>query len=232
VIGPSPATRSKEVPLTCLRNSQGVYGRSEGFLTTGGSSDTTCPGQITRSFNSKDPTGKSSNTTSIAIAPTGSSSLDGASANNTNNGGRIGAIVGGTVAAVVLLGLLLFILFRRKKGHGKDHGGMEFWEKHESNLDYITAPVPFIHSAPGGSVNQTSVPSTSLTPPYYTNPTSTSEHTGFSSENMSAASRKAASAAQERGIQTSMDGGVIVHQHVDAVGVVELPPAYRDASNH
>ena len=51
---------------------------------------------------------------------------------------------------------------------------------------------------------------------------------------MNGMSQKAAGGAEEQGVPapTSMDrgSGVQVRQHTDAMGIIELPPAYREAS--
>jgi len=206
-------------------NSQGIYAYSERFITVSGNNDTSCPGQVTHSFNSRDPTGQPSNNTSTAFAPI-SSNLSGTSANGQNNGGSTAAIVGGAIGGAILLLGLLFILFRRRKRYGKDHIGTQFPAKHEAISDYIPVPLPFNHPAPGR-------PSTSAIQSDNVHSTSTSWQTGVTSENTNAASRKAARLAQERGAATvsaPIDSGVQVHQHVDAMRVVELPPAYVDAS--
>jgi hypothetical protein len=237
VIGPWRETRSNVVPLTCLPNSKGLYGISQIFVTSGNNIVTSCPGQVTHSFNSRDPLGQksqtTSQTTSNAIAPTISSATDisenGTSANS--DGGRTAAIVGGTLGAVILLGLL-FTLFRRIQRHLEGRRGMGFWGKHGPISDYDPVLAPYVDSVPGGSMNQTRTPSTFF---------SHSGQNGVAGAGVNITSQKAARAAQVVAVSTPTPtpmaaptpvdhgSGVQVRQHTDATGIIELPPAYRDA---
>ena len=226
MIGSSRWASSIEVPLTYLRNSQGRYGYSKRYVTSGANSTTECSDQITgtHSFNSRHAFGQKSNTTSIAAAPTGGSSPNvtnvienGNNANSQSDGGRIAGIVGGTMGAIILLGLL-FILYRRRKRHRGDH---------ERLADLTPDPIQFNHSTPGGSMNQTGISSTPFGHSYNLQSTSSPGHAGVADACMNGTSRKVVRAAQE-----PMDdgSGVQARQHTDAMGIIELPPAYRDAS--
>ena len=86
-------------------------------------------------------------------------------------------------------------------------------------------------------MNQTGVSSTSFGHSYNFQSSSSSGYagiTGTSVNGMSGTSRKGARGGEEQGVpaRTSMDrgSGVQVRQHTDAMGIIELPPAYRDAS--
>ena len=234
--------------MTYLRDSQGQYGTSERFTATGSNNDTSCLNQITitHSFNSRDPFNQKSNTTSTSITPSSSSSSsssstnigeNGANSNSQNDGGRITAIVGATMGAVILLGLL-FVLYRHRKGHHEDHRGIGFWRGNERITDSIPAPVPFNHSPSDLPMNQTRPPPTSFNHPYNVQPTSSSGNTGVAGAGMNVSSRKAAReaarVAQGGGVSAltaiQSSSGVQVRQHTDAMAIIELPPAYRDAA--
>jgi len=88
-------------------------------------------------------------------------------------------------------------------------------------------------------MNQTGVPSAPFGHSYNVQPGASSGQNGVAGAGVNATSRKAARAAQERGVPTPtpmvaptpMDhgSGVQVRQHTDAMAVIDLPPAYRDA---
>jgi len=83
-------------------------------------------------------------------------------------------------------------------------------------------------------MNQIGIPSTSFGHSYNVKPGSSSGQNGVAGAGLNATSRKAARAEQETAVSTltPMDqgsGGVQVRQHTDAMGIIELPPAYRDA---
>ena len=222
-----------ELVLTYIRNSQGLYGYSEAFVTSGTNGTTDCSDHVTgtHSFNSRDAFGQKSNTTSIAAAATGGSSPNvtngtenGNNTNGQNDGGRTAGIVGGTMGAIILLGLL-FILYRHRKRHQRDD---------EHVADLIPDLVPINHSTPGESMNQIGVSSTSFGHFQSLQSTSSPGQVGVTGAGMNDTSRKAARRAEEQGVPapTSMDrgSGVQVRQHPDTMGIMELPPAYRDAS--
>ena len=223
-----------EMPLTCLPNSNGQYSSSDQFTTSGTNVVTTCHFHITHSFNSRDPLGQksqtTSQTTSVAIAPTGSS---GTNNNQNDDGGRTAAIIGGTMGGVILLGLL-FISYHLRKRHLEGRRGIGFRE---------TLPdEPVSDFAPGGSMNQIGVPSTPFGHSNNVRPTSLSGQNGVAGAGMNATSRKAARAAQDGEVPTPAPiaapaptdhgSGVQLRQHTDAMDVIEPPPAYRTTSPH
>ena len=83
-------------------------------------------------------------------------------------------------------------------------------------------------------MNQMGVSSTSFGPSYNIQSASLPGYAGVAGAGMNGTSRKVARAPQEQGVPgpPPMDrgSGVQVHQHTDAMGIIELPPAYRDAS--
>ena len=134
----------------------------------------------------------------------------------------------------MLLGLL-FVVFRRRKRHLEARDGTGFWGNHEPASDYLIATAdPYLDSDPRGPMNQIGPPSTSFSHSYTVQPTSQSGQSGLAGAGVDATNRKAARAAQEAGVSapTPMDhgSGVQVLQHTDAMGIMELPPAYRDPS--
>ena len=240
--------------MTYLRNSQGQYGTADWWTSSGDSNDTSCAGQITgtHSFNSNDPFNQKGNKTSTSIASNSSTSItpysssmgdNGVNANSQSNGGRtITAIVGATMGAIIFLGLL-FILYRHRKRHREGRRGTGFWEGNERSIDSVAALVPFNHPSSGVPVSQISFPSTSLGHSYNGESASSSGNTRVSGEGTNTSNRKAAKgAAQEEGVsaptpmqrsyslQVPHSSGVQVRQHTDAMAIIELPPAYRDAA--
>ena len=209
-----------DLPLTCLRNSQGVYSVPKRFTndeTNGGSNSTTggtgidCPGQVTHPFSLGGSTGDSNNSTTTTTTASGINNVGGNS-DNKNTGARTAAIVGGVVGAVLLLGLL-FILFRRRN---KNKRGRYNKPGFEGTQDLG-------HSASGGfMVHDADAIPTPFLAPYYMNASSSRGQTGVASENMDPKRRKIAMAARERSDPTQ---GL---EHQGAGGLIELPPAYLD----
>ena len=86
-------------------------------------------------------------------------------------------------------------------------------------------------------MNQIGVSSTSFGHSHNLQSTSSSGYAGVDGAGMNSVngmSQKAARGAEEQGVPAPppMDhsSGVQVRQHTDAMGIIELPPAYRDAS--
>ena len=83
-------------------------------------------------------------------------------------------------------------------------------------------------------MNQIGISSTSFGHYHNLQTTSSPGHAGVAGAGVNGTSRKAARASQEQGVPAPppMDhgSGVQVRQHTDAMGIIELPPAYRDAS--
>ena len=223
-----------------LTNSQGaskviqsytVDNTTEGSNSTTGGTDTNCPGQGTYSFNSNDPTGNNSNSSLTTTASNDSgnnNSGNGTNGNNQNGGLRTAAFAGGVGGAILLLVLFLgFILFRRRNGSGDKRRG----RYHQARATDSPDPVLIDSLAAGGSMHQTSAPSTPFVHPYYGRPPS---EIGVPAESTPSASQKAVETEQNsRALPShSVNSDPQVIQHTDAGVVPELPPAYGDASTH
>lgn len=96
-----------------------------------------CPGQVSRSYNSKDPNHTSSTTTTSTNSTSGNGGNNGDQGNNNNPQIPLGAIIGAAVGGVVLLGLLFLLFFRRKKNdrRGEKGGVRERARYHRPPLD-------------------------------------------------------------------------------------------------
>jgi hypothetical protein len=116
-------------------NSLGKYATSKPFLTTG-DSDNSCPGKVSRSFNSTD---NSATTTTN----NNDDNTSGSSVNNRSDEVRIIAIaVGSAVGAILLLGLL-FLLFRRRNRYDHGRGGVKFLEEDRRRSSTSSLPNPY-----------------------------------------------------------------------------------------
>lgn len=242
LIGASCVTYRIELPLNCLRNSQGAskFALKYPIEDVDGPNITTtnCPGPATHSFNSNNPNGNSSSSINIASSTASinignstndhnensENSANSANSSTGSNGVRAAAIAG-AVGGVMLLALL-FILFYRRKGRG-----LGFWGKgHHHTPDSAPDPVLIGDAATGMPVKQIHFPSGPSGSRYYTKPPISPWDTGVTTtESMGATSSKAAMAAQERGEVSPTSSAPQVIQHRDGGGVADHPPAYRNA---
>lgn len=220
------------LPLTCLRNSQGVTGAPKYFLndntpvtpnnTTGGT-DISCPGQVTRPFSSGGSTSNSINSnTTTADTYSGTHATNG---NNQNNEARTAAIVGGVVGATLLLGLL-FIFFRRKVKSGKGRYNRPGFEDE---------PAPGFSATGGSMVREGYAILTPFLNPSDANTSSSRGRAGVAGETMVSTSQKGVQQRDEPTSHTTKRDQQVHEQmpeHQEADGVIELPPAYRDIPTH
>ena len=227
LIGAPYVTYRIELPLTCLRNSQGASLLVQAFTveeTDGGSNSTTtnCSGPGTHSYDSNNP--NSNNST----ASTNIGNSNGENNSKDSNGVRAAAIAG-AVGGVMLL-TLLFILFCRRKGRG-----LRFWGRgHHHTPNSTPDPILIGDAATCRPVKQIHIPSVPSGSRHYTKPPISSWDTGVTTtESMDATSSNTVIVAQERGenvpVSRPTNSTPRVIQHRDGGGVAEQPPAYREA---
>ena len=117
VIGPSNCIRRTNRGLIHVCNSKGQYAVTSKLYPSAltGTTDVSCPGQASRSYNSKDRNGGNSTITSSSSSTTTGGGGDSNNQGSNNNPQvPLGAIIGAAVGGIALLGLLVFLCFRQK----------------------------------------------------------------------------------------------------------------------